>query len=102
MRLEVQSSQPRWRSVQSVQSVQSLRRVRLIVDFIMPGGASGKKPTRQCRRLKDGHLISGLAESPGEGNHSPLPCYCLGTHGQRTVSGYSPWGLRESDMTEVT
>ena len=22
-------------------------------------------------------------------------------HGQRSMAGYSPWGLKESDMTEV-
>ena len=24
------------------------------------------------------------------------------SHGQRNLAGYSPWGLKESDMTEVT
>ena len=24
------------------------------------------------------------------------------THGQRSLVGYSPWGCKESDMTEVT
>ena len=24
------------------------------------------------------------------------------THGQRSLVGYSPWGRKESDMTEVT
>ena len=24
----------------------------------------------------------------------------LGVHGQRSLAGYSPWGLKESDMTE--
>ena len=23
-------------------------------------------------------------------------------HGQRSLAGYSPWGCKESDMTEVT
>ena len=23
-------------------------------------------------------------------------------HGQRSLAGYSPWGLKESDITEVT
>ena len=24
-----------------------------------------------------------------------------GSHGQRSLAGYSPWGLKESDMTEA-
>ena len=24
------------------------------------------------------------------------------THGQRSLAGYSPWGCKESDMTEAT
>ena len=42
-----------------------------------PGGAKGKEPTCQCRRLKDMGLIAVLGISPGEGNGSPLQCSCL-------------------------
>ena len=39
----------------------------------------------------------------GEGNGNPLQCSCLeNPHGQRSLSGYSPWGHKELDMTEVT
>ena len=32
-----------------------------------------------------------------------LQCSCLGkSHGQRTLVGQSPWGLKESDTTEHT
>ena len=37
-----------------------------------PGGASGKEPTCQCKRLKDVGLIPGSGRSPGEGNGNPL------------------------------
>ena len=40
-------------------------------------------------------LIPGLGRSPGAG-HLPGKC-----HGQRSLVGYSPWGHKESDMTEV-
>ena len=31
----------------------------------------------------------------------PTPVFLLGEfHGQRSLAGYSPWGLKESDMTE--
>ena len=37
-----------------------------------------------------------------EGWH-PTPGFLPGeSHGQRSLVGYSPWGRKESDMTEVT
>ena len=45
--------------------------------------------------------IPGSGRSPGEGNGNPLQYSCLeNLHGQRSLAGYSPWGRRESDMTE--
>ena len=46
----------------------------------------------------------------GEGNGNPLQYSCLeNVHGhrslspdRRTIQGYSPWGRKESDMTETT
>ena len=36
-----------------------------------------------------------------EGNGNPLQYSCLEkSHGQRSLVGYSPWGRKESDMTE--
>ena len=33
----------------------------------------------------------------------PTPVFLPGeSHGQRSLAGYSPWGLKESDTTEVT
>ena len=33
----------------------------------------------------------------------PTPVFLLGeSHGQRSLVGYSPWGCKESDPTEVT
>ena len=46
-------------------------------------------------------LIPGLRRSPGGGNGNPLQYSCLeNPHGQRSLVGYSPWGCKESDMTE--
>ena len=38
------------------------------------------------------------------GGHGNLLQYsCLeNSHGQRNLAGYSPWGCKQSDMTEVT
>ena len=53
--------------------------------------------------LRDKGLISGSGRSPGEGNGNPLQYSCLeNPHGQRSLVGYSPWGLKESDITEAT
>ena len=33
----------------------------------------------------------------------PTPVFSLGeSHGQRSLVGYSPWGYKELDTTEVT
>ena len=41
---------------------------------------------------------------PGEGNGNPLQCSCLENSMDRGAlqAGYSPWGGKELDMTEVT
>ena len=45
--------------------------------------------------------IPGLGRSPGEGHGNQLQCSCLeNPHGQRSLAGYSPWGLKESDLSE--
>ena len=45
--------------------------------------------------------IPGLGRYPGEG--IPTPVFWLGEfHGQRSLVGSSPWGRKESDMTEHT
>ena len=37
----------------------------------------------------------------GEGNGNPFQCSCLeNPHGQKSLADYSPWGLKDSDMTE--
>ena len=34
---------------------------------------------------------------------TPSPVFLSGeSHGQRSLTGYSPWGLKELDMTEMT
>ena len=63
-----------------------------------PGGTDGKESS--CH-VGDLGSIPGLGRSPGGGHGNPLQYSCLeNTHGQRSLVGYSPWGHRESDMTE--
>ena len=53
--------------------------------------------------IRDVGLIPGLGRSPGGEHSNPLQSSCLeNPYGQRSLAGYSPWGCKESDMTEVT
>ena len=46
-------------------------------------------------------LIPGLGRSTGGRHGNPLQYSCLeNPHGQRNLASYSPWGCKESDMTE--
>ena len=50
---------------------------------------------------RDTGSIPGLGRSPGGGHGNPLQYSCLDNpKGHRRFTGYSPWGLKESDMTE--
>ena len=43
----------------------------------------------------------GWEDPPGGGHDNPLQYSCLkNLHGQRSLAGCSPWGHKESDMTE--
>ena len=52
---------------------------------------------------RDVGLTTGSGRSPREGNGSPLQDSCReNPMRQRSLAGYSPWGCKESDMTELT
>ena len=62
--------------------------------WCFPGGSDGKEST--CNAGD-----SGSGRSPEEGKWQPTPVFLSGEfHGQRSLEGYSPWGCKESDMTE--
>ena len=45
--------------------------------------------------------VPGLGRSPGVGNGNPPQYSCHEKfHGQRSLVGFSPWGRKESEMTE--
>ena len=57
-----------------------------------PGGSDGKESACNAGDLG---LIPGLGRSPGGGHGNPLQHSCLeNPHGQRSLAGYSPWGLK--------
>ena len=63
-----------------------------------PGGSDGKESTYNVGDLGS---IPGLGRSPGGGQGNPLPySYLENPQRQRSLADYSPWGHKESDMTE--
>ena len=63
-----------------------------------PGGSDSKEFACNAEHLG---LIPGLGRTPGGWHGNPLQYSCLeNPHRQRSLAGYSPWGLKESDMTE--
>ena len=68
----------------------------------IPGGASSKEPTRQCRRHEMWVRSLGQ-EDPMKKEMEPTPVFLPGkSHGQRSLVGYSSWGHKESDTAETT
>ena len=62
-----------------------------------------KNPTASARYTGDEGSITGSGRPPleqGMATHSRILAWRI--HGQRSLAGYSPWGHKESDMTEVT
>ena len=68
-----------------------------------PGGSSGKEPASQYRRHKSRGFSPWVRKIPWRRAWQPTPVFLPGEfHGQRGLVGYSPWGRKESDMTEAT
>ena len=65
-----------------------------------PGGASGKEPTCQCRRLKRHGFNPCVWKIPWR-KWKPTPVF-LPVEIPWSLVGYSPWSRKESDKTEAT
>ena len=63
-----------------------------------PGGTVVKKPPANARDSGGACLIPG-SRSTGEGKRNLLQ-YVEKSHGQRSLAGYSSWGLKKSDTAE--
>ena len=78
----------------------------ILADFgpnhsLFSGGASGKEPACQCRRDKRHGFDPWIRKIPWRRKWQPTPVFLPGEfHGQRSLVGFSPWGHKESDMTE--
>ena len=66
------------------------------------GSPSGKEPACQCRGCKRHGFNPWVGTIPWRRAWHPTPVFLPGeSHGQRSLQGYSPWGCKESDMTEA-
>jgi len=75
-----------------------------------PGGSTGasqvalvvKNLLAKAGDSRDSGLIPGLGRSTGGGNGTPLQhAFLPGKFlGQSNLAGYSPWGCKESNVTE--
>ena len=66
-----------------------------------PDGASGKDFCLPVPEMQENVVIPGLRRSPGVENSTLLQIFLPGKfHGQRSLVGCSPWGCKESHMTE--
>ena len=61
-----------------------------------------KKLPANAEDIRDVDSIPGSGRSP-EGGRQPTPVFLPGeSHRQRSLAGCSPWGHKESNMTEAT
>ena len=70
-----------------------------MISLDFPSGSDDKESA--CNSGDPGSIpgwgsIPGSGRSPGEGNGNPIQYSCL----EKSLAGYSPWGHKESDMTE--
>ena len=66
-------------------------------DTSFPGGSDNEESACNARNLGS---IPGLRRST-RGGDGPTQVFLPGeSHGQRSLAGYSPWGHKESDMTD--
>ena len=64
----------------------------------LPWWLSGKESACDAGNLGS---IPGLGRFPWREKWQPTPVFLPGEfHGQRSLVGYSPWGYKQSDMTE--
>ena len=68
----------------------------------LPRWHNGKESACQCRRCKRCGFNPWVGKIPWIGNGNSLQYSCPeNSHGQRRLVGYSAWGLKGSDTTEL-
>ena len=67
----------------------------------LPRWNSHKESACQCRRCRRHRFDPWVGKRLWSRKWQPTPDFLPGkSHGQRSLGGYSPWGCKESDMTE--
>ena len=76
--------------------------VRSLLHYLgFPCGSNGKEAVCQCRRHKRCEFYPWIRKIFWGRAWQPTPVFLPGeSHGQRSLAGYSPWGYKESDMSE--
>ena len=71
--------------------------------FGLPWWLSSKRIRLQCRRHKRREFDPWVGKIPWRRKWQPTPVFLPEKfHGQRSLVGHSPWGLKESGMAEHT
>ena len=66
-----------------------------------PDGSAGKESTCHTGDTGDVGSIPGVGKIPRIRKWQPTPVFLLGkSQEQRNLVGYSPWGCKESDLTQ--
>ena len=74
-----------------------------IWDLQMPSQMAQQVKNLSTMQEMQFHSIPGLEKIPWRRKWQPTSVFLPGKfHGQRSLVGYSPWGRKESDMTEHT
>ena len=76
--------------------------VCILIRRDFPGG-SVVKNLPEIQEQQEAWFILWVGKIPWRGAWQPILVFLPGeSHGQRSLAGYSPWGHKESDTTEVT
>ena len=75
----------------------------IILILGLPRWDSGEESACQCWWYRRHGFDPWVRKIPWRRKWQPTPVFLPGeSHGQRSLVGYSPWGRKESDMTERT
>ena len=78
-----------------------LKNLSLVIFSGLSRWHSGEEPICQCRRCKRHGFDPWVRKISWNRKWQPTPVFLPGRfRGQRCLTGYSPWGGKESDMTE--
>ena len=71
------------------------------IEYNYPWASLLAQMIKNLPTMQETEVWSQGGEDPLEKGMAPIPIFLPGeSYGQRSLVGYSPWGLKESDMTE--